>query len=119
MADPNIISVSSIFGKTATGSLSTSNITYLSCPTNKVLKINSIIICNKTGSTSRDVTLEYYDSSRNTIAYLAVTVPVLPDSTLVVISKEFSLYLQESDAIRGFASASSALDIIISYEEIG
>lgn len=119
MADPNIISVSSIFGRTATGTLSASNTSFLTCPVNKVLKINSIIISNRTGSTSRDVTVDFYDNSRSTAVFLAYTIPVLPDSTLIVLSKESPVYLQESDQIRGFASASSSLDIIISYEEIG
>lgn len=119
MADPNIISVSSIYGRTATGTLSTSNSSFLTCPSNKVLKINSIIISNRTGSSSRDVTIDFYDNSRGTAVYLAYTIPVLPDSTLVVLSKESPVYLQESDKIRGLASANSSLDIIISYEEIG
>lgn len=119
MADPNIISVSSIFGRTVTGVLTTSSVTFLSCPVNKVLKINSIIICNTTGTSSRDVSISFFDSSRGAASFLASTIPVLPDSTLVLVSKESTLYLQENDTIRGFASANSSLDIIISYEEIG
>lgn len=118
MADPNIISVTSIYGKTATGTLSTSLTTFLTCPANKVLKINTIIVSNRTGSTSRDATIDFYDNSRLALCYLAFTIPVLPDSSLVLVGKDTPIYLQENDLIRGLASASASLDIIISYEEI-
>lgn len=123
MAEPNIISVSSILGRTRTATLSTTSTTIYTCPANKVIKVNSIIVANRTGSTSRDATIIFYDSVRpGGVAgeyYLAYTVPVLPDSTLIVLSKESPIYMEEGDQIRGLATAASSLDIIISFEEIG
>tara|TARA_B100001094_G_C17654443_1_gene541240 strand:+ start:70 stop:438 length:369 start_codon:yes stop_codon:yes gene_type:complete len=119
MAAPNIVNVSSIYGKTIGGTLNTSTTTnYLSCPSNKVLKINTIIISNIDGTNAANATCYFYDSSSNSNRSLATTVTVPPDSSLVVISKDTAIYLEESDQIRAGASANSDLSIVISYEEI-
>ncbi len=119
MAAPNIVNVTSIFGKTVTGSLDTTTTTaYLSCASDKVLKVNTIIISNKDGTNDATVTCSFYDNSATASRSLATTVNVPADSTLILIDKNTSLYLEESDQIRAGASAASDLDIIISYEEI-
>ena len=51
-----------------------------------------------------------------TIIYLAKTVNVPADDMLVVIDKP--IYLMENDILKGGASASGDLDLIISYEVI-
>ena len=119
MAAPNIVNVTSIYGKTVTGTLNTSTSTsYLTCGTNKVIKVNTILISNRDGTNDATVTCFFYDSSVGAARYIAQTITVPADSTLVLISKDTSLYLEESDQIRAGASANSDLDIIISYEEI-
>ena len=118
MAAPNLINTSSIYGKTLGNGLTTSQTSQLTCATNKVLKINSIIVANKDGTNAADATVLFYDSNRGVGYYLASTISVPADSTLVVLSKDTSIYLEESDRIDAFASATSDLDIIISYEEI-
>ena len=119
MAAPNIVNVTSIYGKTVTGTLNTSTSTsYLTCGTNKVIKVNTILIANSDGTNDATVTCFFYDSSAGQSRYIARTITVPADSTLVLISKDTSLYLEESDQIRAGASANSDLDIIISYEEL-
>lgn len=119
MAAPNIVNVTSIYGRTVTGNLNTTTTTaYLSCATNKVIKVNTIIISNKDGSNDATVTCYFYNNSGGGNISLATTVNVPADSTLILIDKNTSLYLEESDQIRAGASANSDLDIIISYEEI-
>jgi len=119
MAAPNIVNVTSIYGKTMGAALGTNtDATILTCAANKVLKINSIIVANVDGTNSADVTIKVYDSSA-TISYrLAFTVTVPADSTLIVLGKDSPIYLEESDEIRGGASASGDLEIVISYEEL-
>ena len=46
MAAPNLVSVSSIYGKTKGAALGTSSADILTCAADKVYKINSIIISN-------------------------------------------------------------------------
>ena len=119
MAAPNIVSVSSIYGKTMGAALSTAtNTIILTCAANKVLKINSIIVANVDGTNNADATVYFYDSSAAARYALAYTVTVPADATLIVLGKDSPIYLEESDQIEAGASAAGDLQIIISYEEI-
>lgn len=119
MPAPNIVNVTSIYGKTMGAALGTTTTTdILSCAANKVLKINSIIVANKDGTNNCDVTVYFWDNSLSTRYFIASTVTVPADSTLVVVGKDSPIYLEESDAIEAGASVAGDLDIIISYEEI-
>lgn len=119
MANPNILNATSIYGKTIGAALSTTVTTdILTCAANKLLKINSIIVSNVDGTNNADVTIQFYDSSATTRYKIANTVTVPADSTLVILSKDSPIFLEESDQIEGGASAASDLEIIISYEEL-
>ena len=119
MAAPNIVNVTSILGKTTAAALDTTLTTSLlanGANSNKLLKLNSIIVANKDGSSTAGVTISWYNGS--TDFYLASTVDVPADSTLVVMGKDSPIYLEEGQSIRGGASANGDLDVIISYEEL-
>ena len=119
MAAPNLVNVSSIYGKTMGAALSTTTTTSLlanASGSNKLLKINSIIVSNVDGSNAADATISWYNGT--TDYRLARTVAVPADSTLVVIGKDPPIYLEENHSIRGGASAASDLEIVISYEEL-
>lgn len=119
MAAPNIVNVTSIYGKTMGAALGTTTTTdILTCAADKVLKINSIIVANVDGTNNADVTVYFYDSSAVTRYALAYTVTVPADSTLVVMGKDSPIYLEESDQIEAGASAVGDLEIVISYEEL-
>lgn len=119
MAAPNIVNATSIYGKTVAAALDTTTTTSLlanSASSNKLLKINSIIVGNKDGTNDADATVSFYDGS--TDFYLAYTVTVPADSTLIVVGKDAPIFLEEGHSIRGGASANGDLDVIISYEEL-
>lgn len=119
MAAPNIVNVTSIYGKTLGTALGTNtDAAHLTCAAEKVLKVNSIIVANVDGSNSAEVTVKFYDSSASTSYRIASTITVAADSTLVVLGKDAPIYLEESDEIRAGASADSDLEMIISYEEL-
>ena len=119
MAAPNIVNVSSIYGKTTGASLDTTSTTaILTCPSDKVLKINSIIVANIDGTNDAQVTCYFYDSSASSRYHLARTINVPAGSTLVLLAKDSSIYLEETDAIEAGANATSDLEIIVSYEEL-
>ena len=124
MAAPNIVSVSSIYGKTTGVELNTTTTTgILTCASNKVLKINSIIVANIDGTNSASVTLNFFytdsdGSGTDRTNPIASTVDVPADSTLIVSDKNSSFYLEEGDKITGGASANADLQCTISYEEI-
>ena len=119
MAAPNLVNVTSILGKTIGAALGTSVTTdILTCASDKVLKINSIIVANVDGTNSANLTVSFYDATDTTRYRLASTVTVPADSTLVVLGKDSPIYLEEGDRISGGASNASRLEIIISYEEL-
>lgn len=119
MAAPNIVNVTSILGKSMGAALGTSaNTDILTCASNKVLKINSIIVSNVDGTNQSDVTLTFYDNSAGARYHIAKGIPIQGASSLTIIGKDNPLYLEESDQIEGSASSASDLEIVISYEEI-
>ena len=119
MAAPNIVNVTSIYGKVATLAVTTgaTAIVSNSIGSNRVFKINSLIIANVNGTAAADITVDHYRGT--TATRLALTVSVPNDATLVVLSKDTSIYLEEGDAIRLTASINSYLEGVCSYEEIG
>lgn len=120
MAAPNLVAVTSIFGKTtATTLTSVAQTDILTCASNKLLKINTIIISNiDSDNNDADVTVNFRDDSQNTYFSIAETVTVPNDSVLVVIGKDSPIYLEEGDKIQAHASATGDLQIVISYEEL-
>ena len=122
MAAPNIVNVSTIYGRTTGKALTSSSqdIVVNAASSNKVLKINSIIVSNVDGTNADDVTVGFYDHDNGTATFhLAKDVTVPSQSTLVVLGKDAPIYLEESDKIiaRGVA-ANGDLEIIVSYEEL-
>ena len=118
MAAPNIVNVATITGKTAVQAVTTSATAIVenTAGSNKVFKINSLIVANIDGTNSADVTVDLFRSS---VAYkIASTITVPADASLVVISKENTIYLEEGDSLRCTASANSDLEAICSYEDI-
>ena len=117
MAAPNIVNVATITGKSVTGAITTSTATLLqnSASSNKVFKINTILVSNVDGTNSATASISLYDSTDRHIAK-GITVPA--GSTVVLIDKNSFLYLEENHSIRGGASAASDLEILICYEEL-
>lgn len=119
MANPNIVNVANIYGKVA-GQVVTTSATAIvtnSSGSGKILKINSLIISNVNGAAAADITAEVY-KNQTTSYRLAFTISVPNDATLILISKDTSIYLEENDSIRLSASANSYLEALCSYEEI-
>lgn len=118
MADPNIAETTVVKGKTAVlASIPTSNTTIVeNLTSNSVFKINTLIVSNIDGSAPYDVSVSLV---RNSIAYKLVhTMSVPPDTSVLVLSKNTSIYLQENDAIKLVASSADKLQAICSYEEL-
>ena len=123
MANPNIVSVNSIFGNTTGIALTTTLTTVLlanSSGSNKVFKIESIMVANVDGTNAADVTIDWNTNAggTGTSIALAATIAVPADATLSLIDKTNSFYLMENQSIIGGASANSDLECIIAYEEI-
>ena len=119
MAAPNLAAVTSIYGRSFGAELTTTLTTGIfTCQANKVVKVNSILVANKDGTNDVDVTVYFFDNSAFARYEIASTITVPADSTLVVLSKETPLYLEEGDQLEAGASAAGDAVIIVSYEEI-
>jgi hypothetical protein len=123
MANPNIVNVTDIRGKTTYAALTTTLTTVLlanAASSGKVFKINSIMVANVDGTSAADVTVDINTAAAGsgTSYALANTISVPADATLSVVDKTNSFYLEEDKSILGGASANSDLEVVISYEEI-
>ena len=125
MANVNLVSTTSIYAESVGFNLSnTLTTTLLTVSANKLIKINRITCANVDGSSQADLDLfvtkanftsagvTNFDTSGS--FYIAKTISVPADSTLIVL--DTPVYLMESDVLKGGASASGDLDLIISYE---
>ena len=128
MAAPNIVNVSTITGVTTwkagistlpgTPSVVVSN----AASSGKVIKINSIVAVS-VGSTT-GVTVKLYTEAAGAGASVAIadTISVLENSSLAVISKETSLYLEEDKSIavyrQDLGGQTGSIDVVCSYEDI-
>lgn len=118
MANPNIVNVTDIRGKTAVQNVTNSATTIVSnaAGSNKVLKINTLTVANINGTNTVEISVFVVRSA--TSYALASTIVVPADTTLVAISKQTSIYLEEGDSITTLASLNSYAQAVCSYEEI-
>jgi len=123
MAAPNIVNVTSIFGKTSAVNLSSTNATSIlnnASGSNKLLKVNTIIVTNTDGLNAADISVNYYDQDdlAGTAYPIASTISVPADSTLIVLDKNSALYIEEDKSLGAVAGSADDLTVLISYEEI-
>jgi hypothetical protein len=123
MTAPNIVNVTTITGKTNVVSLTTTSATLVvenPVSSNKVFKINSLVVSNVDGTNAADITVSLYseDNIGGTATEIVSTVSVPADASLVVIDKNTSIYLEEDKSIGATAGSASDLKVVVSYEEI-
>lgn len=119
MANPNIVNVTTIQGKIAGAAVTTTATALVSnsASSNKILKINSLTIANIDGTNAATVNVDVF-KNQATPFRLAQVISVPAGATLVIVSKDTSIYLEENDSLRVTASANSRLEAVCSYEEI-
>ena len=132
MAAPNIVNVATITGVTTyhsgiavttggKGSVGITTVVSNAASSGKVLKINSLVAAGIAATTG--VTLQHFNNinhaSAGSTVSIAMTVSVPPFSTLVLVSKENSIYLEENTCLGIFAQPNTgSIDVVCSYEEI-
>ena len=125
MAAPNIVNVSTITGITtwkAGIALDNAAVTVIAtnaASSGKVLKINSLV-ATCIGATT-GVTTKIFEKAAgvgNSVS-IGSTMSVPSYSSLAVISKEMSIYLQEDQSIGVFKQQNTGdIDVVCSYEDI-
>jgi hypothetical protein len=115
MAAPNIVNVTTIYGRTTPYTVTTTAATLVTNNVaNSVYKINTVMVTNNTG-TGIGAYLEFY---RSTTSYpIAFNVIVPAQATVVLIAKDTAIYLEENDTLRMYGS-NTGLIATCSYEVI-
>ena len=132
MAAPNIVNVTTITGVTTfhagiavttggKGDLGITTVVSNAASSGKVLKINSLVAASIGATTG--VTLQYFNhinhASAGSTVSIGMTMAVPTFSTLAIITKDNSVYLEENTALGIFAQpATGTIDVVCSYEEI-
>ena len=127
MANPNIVSVTSIYGESIGQALTTTlTAVVMTVSTHALVKINYIQVANDHATTAVAVTVAITKADFTSagvasgddnaaIIFLVSTVNCPADDVLVVLDKP--IYLMEGDNLEAGASPATA-DIFISYEVI-
>ena len=132
MAAPNIVNVTTITGVTTfhagiavttggKGALGITTVVSNAASSGKVLKINSLVAAGIAATTG--VTLQYFNhvnhASAGSTVSIGMTLSVPTFSTLAVITKDNSVYLEENTSLGIFAQPNTGtIDVVCSYEEI-
>lgn len=126
MANPNIANVTTILGNTSTLLISSTANPFATAlvnnpaASNKVYKINSIVVANVDGASAADITIQIFsqDDLGGTGTAIASTISVPADTTLIITDKTTSFYLLEDKSLGATASAANDLVVTCSWEEI-
>jgi len=123
MAAPNLLSPTTITGKSVTVDLTTTSATSIlsnAASSGKVLKVNSLYVANVDGASNAEITINYYSAAAlgGTATQICSTVIVPADATLVVVDKDAYIYLEENTSLGATAGTASDLKIVCSYEDI-
>ena len=130
MANPNIVSVTSIYGKTTyLTPAGTSAVVLLqnASSSGTVMKINQIVAANVDGAVAIDTSVDLYSDgsvaqgsapSGGTAFPIASTISVPADASLVVVDKTTAIYLEEDNSISVTSGTASKITYSISYELI-
>ena len=117
MAAPNLITITTVIGRTRADWCTTTLSSILSndLNTSELLRINSIFISN-VGLAEAGVKLDFLRAGQSFYITLNNIVPV--GTSTVLMAKETGIYLEEGDSLRISASANNTLQYVISYEVI-
>jgi|TARA_B100001079_G_scaffold265896_1_gene272270 hypothetical protein len=118
MATPNIVDVATITPFTINGAITTSNVDIIDVPAEYIYKINTIIIANIDGTNAATVTVTYSPDNGSNYYRIGSTINVPAGTTLILLNKESSIYLDETDLLRVVGSANSDLTYTVSGEKI-
>ena len=118
MSNPNIVNVSTIYGKTALAALTTTtaNVITNASGSNTIVKVEDILLTNYTSSA---VGANIVINRSATTYYLGGNVSIPANSTLVLLAKDSMVYLEEGDVIQANVTANSSITFTSSYEIIG
>ena len=122
MTAPNIVSATTINGKTTGANLTTTNSTTVlnnASGSGKCLKVNTLNVANY-GANTVAVTVAWYNAANvgGTAFAIAGNVTVPSGGTVTVIQKNTQYYLEENNSLGATAGTANTLIVTCSYEDI-
>jgi hypothetical protein len=121
MAAPNIINIANVTAKTTTVVIAntTGSFSVLSnaSASGQAYKVNTLLITNY-AAVAANVALNYYSAAAlgGTATPLANNITIPVGSTLVLLDKASSIYLEEDKSIGATGTVGNTLSVIVSYE---
>jgi hypothetical protein len=133
MANPNIVSVSTINGGIAYQALTNTNDNALvsnAASSGTIIKVNNIFVSNVNGVSAATVSLSFRSAanavtngtlttaSSGTAYRLVYQISVPANTTLMMLDKAGAIYLTENTSLSVQAGTASYLEVVASYETI-
>lgn len=116
MAAPNLIQVTTVFGRTVSTPIGTAVTILASNPStsNRSYKLNSLFIANIDNTTASKVSVDFFRFG--TSFRIVDRMDIAPGETLVAMSRDTSIYLEEGDSLRCYADQENLIHVVLSYE---
>lgn len=117
MSAPNLLGSTTVTGKTALSALTTAtaNVITNAASSSTVVKLDNIVLANYTASA---VTANVMINRSSTAYYVGGAISIPANSTLVLLGKDTSLYLEEGDVLQANVSANTSVSFSAGYELI-
>lgn len=122
MANPNIVNVASIIGRTTGANLTSTTMTTLvnnGASSNKTLKLNVLNMTNYSSNTIA-VSVSYYTAANQsgTEYKIASDINVPGGTVITIIDKSSGYYMEENSSVAVKANIANSIFATTSYEEI-
>jgi hypothetical protein len=116
MAAPNLIQVTQVYGRTVSATVGTAVTILASNPSasNKAYKLNAFYLANIDNLATVKISVDFFRFGAS--FRLVDRMDIAPGETLVVMSRDTSIYLEESDSLRCYADQDGAIHAVLSYE---
>ena len=116
MTIANIVNVATINPFTVAGDLTTSAVALIDATAEYCFKVESIFLCNADTANSCTADIQVSANNGSNYYYLTKGLVIPPATTISIIDRR--IFLDETDLIRGLASANGDIDYVISGTKI-
>lgn len=120
MANPNLVNTNHVYTRSnvqvpiSGSSFATVLDNQVLSGQNRLFRADSLVVCNITSSTA-EVTVRFSDSNVSQFSDIAKNITVPGNSSIVIIDKDYPIYVPENTRITINASADSTLHALCSY----
>jgi hypothetical protein len=116
MTAPNLLALTATYGKTTGTNIGTA-VTVLvsnSLASAKSYKITAMYVANIDNALTGKISVDFYRSS--TSIRLVDRMDIVPGDSLVVMSRDSAIYLEEGDSLRCYSDQNDLMHVTVSYE---